>query len=227
SVLTLEGGTHNQHAPPFDFLQKTFLPLVGRVGPSVSLELARYGFYPPGGGRLEVLVEPASRLERLDLLEPQKVRARRATALVVNLPPGIAEREVAVLRQTLGWGEDECQIETSTNAISPGNVVTLEIESGQLTELFSAIGQRGVRAEEVAASAAKEALNYLDAGAPVGEHLADQLLLPLALAAGGSYLTGPLSPHTTTNIEVIRKFLSVEIGVTQVDEKLWRIDVEN
>ena len=49
SLLLFEGGTHNVHAPPFEFIQKTFLPLVGRMGPTVSVELQRYGFYPPGG----------------------------------------------------------------------------------------------------------------------------------------------------------------------------------
>src|SRR5919107_246701 len=67
SLLTLEGGTHNVHAPPFDFIQKSFLPLVNRTGPRVSVELARYGFYPPGGGRFQVFIEPTDERRRLDL----------------------------------------------------------------------------------------------------------------------------------------------------------------
>jgi len=225
SMITLEGGTHNVHAPPFDFLAKTFIPLINRTGPRVSIELERYGFYPPGGGKLNVLVEPAGDLRQLELLELDEIQSRHAQALVVNLPPHIAEREIAVLRHLLGWHDDEFQIETSTNAISPGNVVTIEIESAYLTELFTGIGQRGVRAETVAEAAAQAALNYLETGAPVGEHLADQLLIPLALARGGSYLTGPPSLHTTTNIAVIKQFLDVEITATKVNEQLWRIDV--
>ena len=110
------------------------------------------------------------------------------------------------------------RVETSTNAHSPGNVLTLEIESEHLTEVFTGIGERGVRAETIAERAAEEARAYLDAGAPVGEHLADQLLIPFALAGGGAFSTGQPSLHTTTNIEVIKMFLDVTSGPSKGDE---------
>ncbi len=225
SRLTLEGGTHNVHAPPFDFLEKTFLPLVTRTGPHVLAELERYGFYPPGGGRFSVSIEPAAAFNRLDIVERGAVREERAQALVVRLPPSIAERELAVVGEKMGWSGEQLQLLTSNNALSPGNVLTLEIESEHLREVFTGIGERGVRAEVVAERAAEEAQRYLATEAPVGEHLADQLLIPLALAAGGSYTTGPLTLHTTTNIEIIRKFLDAEISVTPLTEQVWTIEV--
>jgi RNA 3'-terminal phosphate cyclase (ATP) len=225
SVITLEGGTHNKHAPPFDFLQKAFLPLVNRTGPHVSIELERYGFYPPGGGRMNVYIEPRTQPVRLEIEERGPIQDRCARALVVKLPTSIAERELAVIREHLGWEDEELRIETSANALSPGNVVMIEIRSQHLTEVFTGVGERGVRAETVAEQAATEAANYLAAGAPVGEHLADQLLIPLALAGGGSYTTGQPSLHTTTNIEIIRKFLDVEIKLTPVEGDTWRIEI--
>ncbi len=226
SVLTIEGGTHNTHAPPFEFLQRTFLPLVNRTGPSVSLELERYGFYPPGGGRLKMLIEPAGARQRLDIPERGETLSQKARALVVKLPSHIAERELAVVEQELGWSAEQLEIETSGNAISPGNILTIEITSEHVTEIFTGIGQRGVRAEEVALSAINEARQYLSLDAPVGEHLADQLLIPLALAGGGSYVTGPLSLHTKTNIEIIKQFLDVKIACLQLAERLWKIEIE-
>lgn len=226
SLLTFEGGTHNVHAPPFEFIQKTFLPLVCRTGPNISIELMRYGFYPPGGGRFNVFIEPAGELRRLDLLERGAVLAQRARALVVNIPPHVGERELAVISNQLGWTADQLRLETSTEAISGGNVLTIEIESEHLTEVITAMGERGVRAETVAQRAVAETERYLATGAPVGEHLADQLLIPLALAQGGSYTTGPLSLHTTTNIDIVKKFLPVEITATQLAETIWKIDVE-
>lgn len=225
SRLTLEGGTHNLHAPPFEFLQKTFLPLINRTGARVSAELERYGFYPPGGGKFHVLIEPGTEQRRLDMLERGSLHCQRAHALVVNLPQNIAERELKVIAQEMGWSNKQLQLETSTNAHSPGNVVTIEIESEQLTEVITGIGERGVRAETVAGRAVKEARQYLESEAPVGVHLADQLLIPLAIGAGGSYLTGPLSLHTTTNIEIIRKFLRVDITATPLTDKTWKIEV--
>ena len=225
SLLLFEGGTHNPFAPPFEFIQKTFLPLVGRIGPSVSVELQRYGFYPPGGGRFNVYVEPARELRRLDLLERGAILSERARALVVNLPAHIGERELAVASEQLGWMPDQLDLETSDNALSPGNVFNISVESEALTEVFTGVGARGVPAEAVASRVVREARGYLDAGAPVGEHLADQLLIPMALARGGSFVTTTPTLHTTTNIEVIKKFLPVEITTTQLTEVVWKIEV--
>ena len=225
SRLTLEGGTHNVHAPPFEFIQKTFLPQVNQTGHHISIELERYGFYPPGGGRFHVLIEPGDERRRLDLLERGPLRRQSARALVVNLPPSIAERELGVIKEQMGWDVEQLQLESSTNAYSPGNVVTIEFESETVTEVITGIGERGVRAETVAAKVVEEARRYLATGAPVGEHLADLLLIPLALAGGGSFLTGAPSLHTTTNIEIIKTFMNVGIEVTPASEHTWRIEV--
>lgn len=226
SVLALTGGTHNPHAPPFDFLAQTFLPLINRMGPRVTVELERYGFYPPGGGKLNVYIEPAAKLQRLDLIERGEIMAQRARALVVNLPPSIGERELLVVKEQLNWSDDQLRVETSNNAHSPGNVLTIEIESEHLTEIITGMGERGVRAETVAGRAVVEAQKYLALPVPVGEHLADQLLIPLALAGGGSYTTGPLSLHTKTNIEIIKKFLPVEIAVEQMASDVFQVKIQ-
>ena len=118
SVITLEGGTHNKHAPPFDFLQKAFLPLVNRTGPHISMELEHYGFYPPGGGRINVYIEPRSAPRRLEIEERGEILERCARALVVKLPATIAERELAVIREHLGWADEELRVETSANALA-------------------------------------------------------------------------------------------------------------
>ena len=227
SMLTFEGGTHNVHAPPFEFIERTFLPLINRMGARVQIQLERYGFYPPGGGRFSVLVEPARQLTRLDLLERGDLRSLRARALVVKLPVSIAERELAVVKQELRLTDEQIEISHSTNALSPGNVLTVEIAGSEVCEVLSGIGERGVPAEVVAARVAVEAAQYLAHGAPVGEHLADQLLIPLALAGGGSFQTGQPSLHTTTNIEVVRQFLAVEISTTRTSEGSWKIEVSS
>lgn len=226
SRLTLEGGTHNPHAPPFEFIERAFLPLVSRMGPIVSVRLERYGFYPPGGGRIAVEIEPArGSLAPFDLNERGAILSERARALVVKLPESIAERELAVVSQRMGWSHDRLSIESSTNALSPGNVLTIEIEGENATEVFTGVGRRGVPAEEVAASAIREARDHLKSGAPVGIHLADQLIIPLALAGGGSFTTTTPTLHTETNIEIVKRFLPVRIETTRLTEELWKIDI--
>jgi len=213
SSLVLEGGTHNPHAPPFDFLERTFLPLINRMGPQVTAVLDRPGFYPAGGGRITIEITPSEKLAPLSLVERGEIRARRGRGIVARLPRHIAQREIDTAREILDWPAECFAVEELPAEYGPGNVFLLEVECEQITEVFAGFGQRGVPAEQVARNAAEEALRYLNADVPVGEHLADQLLLPLALAGGGTYLTLPLSLHATTNIETIRRFLDVQIDV--------------
>ena len=212
SRLVLEGGTHNPKAPPFDFLARVFLPILARMGPEVRAAIERHGFYPAGGGRVVVDIKPAPALAPIELLEPLAVRVRRARALLSRLPRHIAERELAVVREDLGWDETECAIE-EVDSPGQGNALLLEVAGAGSAELCTGFGERGVPAETVAMVAAAEMRALLTAGVPVGSHLADQLLLPMALAGGGAFLTLPLSGHAQTAIEVIEAFGAARFDV--------------
>jgi len=224
SQVHLKGGTHNIHAPPVDFLQKSFLPILARMGSDVQLTLERAGFYPAGGGSVLADIRPAARLRPIELVERGRTLRRTASAVVARLPMHIAEREVDVVRRRMSWPAES----VSTRAVDsagPGNVVTVEIESEHVTEVVTGFGQRGVPAEKVAAGAVREARRYLKAGVPVGEHLADQLLIPMSLAGGGAFRTLEPSSHTTTNIETLGRFLDVSIRTERVDRDVWQVTV--
>ena len=225
SHLLLEGGTHNPWAPPFDFLDKAFLPILNRMGPEVTCELERPGFYPAGGGRFTVTVNPVPKLHAISLLERGEIRRYGCRAMVAQLPRTIGEREVKVVCDALGWGMENSEVDSCRQSLGPGNILTVELESENVTEVITGFGSRGVRAEDVAKGAAKEAQRYLKAGVPVGLHLADQLLLPLALAGGGSFRTLSPSLHTLTNIEVVKIFLDVGIECRPVAEDVSEITV--
>jgi len=227
STLTLEGGTHNHMAPPFDFLERCFMPLIHRMGPSVELELRRHGFFPAGGGRFHARVEPAKKLSRLDLLERGPIRSKQARILLSKLPEHVAERELTVVRHGLKWRTEECMIESVPYPVGPGNAVVLTLEAEHVTGVFTAFGERGRPAEAVARSAVETAITWLEAGVPVDEHLADQLLIPLVLAGGGSFRTTKPSLHMTTNAEVIQRFLPVPIAIQQETELVWGVTVGN
>lgn len=226
SRIVVEGGTHNPNAPPFEFLERAFLPLVARLGPEISVRLLRPGFYPAGGGRIEARIRPAERLRSLALHERGEVRRRRARAIVASLPRHIAERELSIAHAMLGLRPDALEVEETEEAAGPGNAIMIEIECEHVTEVFTGFGRRGVPAEEVARGAARRALRYLEAEVPVGPHLADQLLVPLAAGAGGSYRTvGPTS-HAETNVRVIRAFGVAEVSLREIDGEGERCDVE-
>jgi RNA 3'-terminal phosphate cyclase (ATP) len=227
STLALEGGTHNPFAPPFDFLARSFLPLINRMGAKVAAELERPGFYPAGGGKFRVVITPASgNLQPLDLTERGEIVSRRARAIVANLPINIARRELSVIAAGLSWKEAWLDAETVDHSAGPGNIVMIEIESSHITEIFTGFGQRGLRAEAVAEQAVKEARQYLKTSAFAGEHLADQLLVPLAIAGGGSFTAVRLSRHMTTNVEIVRKFLDIGIETTMLGDRSWKLEVK-
>ncbi|HUT25110.1 MAG TPA: RNA 3'-terminal phosphate cyclase [Sumerlaeia bacterium] len=225
SELVLEGGTHNPYAPPFDFLDKAFLPTINRMGPRATASLERPGFYPAGGGRFTVRIEPAPRLERFDLLERGEIQGRLARAVVAQLPAAIARRELAVLRNALSWDETCLHVEEIRNSSGPGNVLIVEIQCENVVEVFTGFGQRGVPAERVAEETAQAVRQYLAADVPVGRHLADQLLIPMALAGGGRFRTLSPTRHTTTNVEVIKRFLDVEVALMERGTEDWEAAV--
>jgi RNA 3'-terminal phosphate cyclase (ATP) len=214
SRVTIAGGTHNPGAPPFDYLDRVFLPVLRRMGVRVEAVLERPGFYPAGGGRIAVTIDPPDRLAALELLERGEVRGRRATAILSRLPRHVAERELGQVARRTGWDPASLEIR-EVDSPGPGNLLLLEVASEAVTEVFTGFGERGVPAEEVADRVLREMERYLDAGVPVGEHLADQLLLPFALAGAGAFATLPLSLHATTQIELIPRFLEVRIEVTE------------
>jgi RNA 3'-terminal phosphate cyclase (ATP) len=219
SSVTLEGGTHNPAAPPFEFLAEAFLPLLRRMGAAVDARLERAGFYPAGGGRMTIDVTDRGSLASVHLVQRGRTLRRRARALVSRLSRQIADRELAVIRSRLGWDGDELEVVMLSEGMAgPGNVVLLSLESEHVVEVFTGFGEIGVRAEAVAERVAQEARRYLAADVPVGPHLADQLLLPMALAGGGAFRTVPLSRHASTNLEVIGQFLGTSIDVTPVGD---------
>ena len=226
SSVTLEGGTHNPFAPPFDFLERCYLPLLARTGPRVGVVLERPGFYPAGGGLLRVSIDPAtSPLGELSLVRRGGLVRRLATALVTRLPRSIGEREIETVRAELGWSPSETRVVEAASSAGPGNALLLEVEHEELTEVFTAFGSRGVPAEAVARQAARECRRYLASEAAAGERLADQLLLPMAIGAGGSFRAVELSRHATTNVEVIRAFLDVDVRTERLGDDLWDVVV--
>src|SRR6266478_9376163 len=156
SRIVIEGGTHNTAAPPFDFLARTFLPLLERMGPRVLLQFERYGFYPAGGGRFCAEIHPVKALKGLQIGERGEITLRRAIGVVANLPRHIAQRELETVGKMLNWGPECFSVEESRNSAGPGNIVMIEIGSSEITEIFSAFGQVGLSAEKVATIAARD-----------------------------------------------------------------------
>ncbi len=224
SRVTVEGGTHAKGAPSFEFLERALIPLLNRMGPRVATRLETHGFYPAGGGRITVEVTPVARLAPLELHERGQIVSRRTIILLSQLGFNIADRELGVLRAKLGWDLGAQNVVQPKPSFGPGNAIVLEVESVGITDVFSAFGEVGRNAESVAEDAAEQVRDYLASDAPVGPHLADQLMVPLALAGGGSFTTSKLSLHSSTNTQIVREFLPLRIRTEGSGVTRWLID---
>jgi len=225
STVCLQGGTHNPFAPPFDFVAQCFLPRLRSMGAEVDVELVRAGFYPAGGGEVRARLGACPALEGFDWLERAPVKARLARALVSQLDPEIAQRELSVVERKLGLSGDELRVETVKDSPGPGNIVHVHFETEESVHIFTGFGERQRRAEAVAQMAVDAARRFLATDVPVGSRLADQLLLPLALAGGGLFRTLRPTEHTKTNARIVSKFVPVDIVLEDEAEDVCRVTV--
>jgi RNA 3'-terminal phosphate cyclase (ATP) len=226
SVVTVRGGTHNPGAPPYEFFRDSFLPLLRQIGFTAEIQIRKHGFFPVGGGEVTATIQPHSPGEqKFSLHQRGEPDTADGEILLSWLPAAIAERERNAVQQRLGWAAAKIKISEITDSPGPGNVVMIRVGYGTHTYLFTAFGQRGKPAEQVAAEACAAFLSFRLSNAALDEHLANQILLYLALKGGGSFTAPGISLHTKTNIEVIKRFLEAKINVKKKDDGCFEIAV--
>lgn len=213
--VEVSGGTHNQSAPSADFICRVWEPLLAKMGINQHTTLIKHGFYPAGGGAVVAKVGPVASLSGLQLISRGETVRMSAEALLASVPYHVGEREVMALESWLPLADKKVQV--LEGGAEPGNTLSLAVECENLTELFIAFGTKGVSAEKVAHQLALEAKHYLASPAAVGEYLADQLILPLALAGDGSFTVAKTSAHLLTNIAVVERFLPVRFSCEPLD----------
>jgi RNA 3'-phosphate cyclase len=215
SEVVAVGGTHVPWSPCFELLDRAWRPLLARCGLRLDLRLVRPGFYPRGGGEVHAGVRPGAGVTGLRLTERGPLEAIEGVSAVANLPLSIAERQRSRALQGLARLGLEADIAlVRSTPPSTGTYLALTARCAGVSACFCALGARGKRAERVADEAVQDLAAFLRRGAAVERHLADQVLLPLALAGGGSaFTTSEVTAHLTTNAWVIRQFLPVHIAI--------------
>jgi RNA 3'-terminal phosphate cyclase (ATP) len=229
SSVTLLGGTHVPWSPPVHYLQAVFLPMLARLGARVSLELVRPGWYPKGGGEIRAAVDPAPALTAQQWMTPGALQRIRGWSIVSNLPRAIALRQRHAAEETLhAGGHGDAAIDcVELPSRGPGTCVVLVAERERTCAGFSSLGKIGTSAEQVGAEAATLALRYLASGAALDEHLADQIVLFLAQAAGPSRFTAARATgHVATNLWTIQQFLPVRTAIEAPERGPGRVTLE-
>ncbi|MEM6858445.1 MAG: RNA 3'-terminal phosphate cyclase [Pseudomonadota bacterium] len=225
SRVVIEGGTHAMAAPPFEFIAKTLLPIIAKMGPQVTATLERHGFYPRGGGRIVVEVEPAP-LRPVELIDRGKPVANLAEALITGIPFDIAERELKAMRSVLtDWPDEAFAARQISAEEGPGNAVLITSEFEHVSAVMSGFGKLGVPAERIGKTTAKRMAGYIASGAFAGPYLQDQLLVPMALARHGAFTSVKISQHTRTAIDLIERFTGTSFEISSAKDKAHLIQV--
>jgi RNA 3'-terminal phosphate cyclase (ATP) len=255
SSVIVRGGTHVAWSPPFDYVEQVYLPALAALGIQCRVELAKWGFYPKGGGEIRATTQPSPALAGLDPSlalaglrpsQPPEISALAGLRPSQPAPPWTQPRgnlaSLAVLSAASNVGNQVTARQASRAynrlaaaglgvtpqtrlanppSIGPGTCVFVLAEyGGGVRAGFTGYGRQGYPAERVADDAVDAFLAFHASGAPVDLHLADQLILPLALHGRAmAFRTSQITQHLLTNIWVVEQFLGLRFTVSgQVDE---------
>lgn len=225
--VTVTGGTDVRGGPTVDYLQRVFLPLLARTGARASLRVVRRGYYPRGGGEVELTVQPCRELQPLRLEHPGELQVVEGLAYCANLPGHIATRMAdAASARLLGLPvRIDTRVLGRAEAFGPGGAIVLAARTQHTVLGALAVAERGVPAERLGELAADEVRAEIDAGATLDVHAADQLLVYLAQAAGPSvFLARTLSLHVQTVCWLLEQFLPVTFR-TSAEGARTRVEV--
>lgn len=226
STITIEGGTHVPMSPSFEFLEFSFLPALQRMGVQANIDLLKHGFYPGGGGQLRAKIAPWITRSALALKQRGERISQHGLCLIANLDQSVADKQLSEVRRYLNWSAEDVIHQGLRNSHGVGNALILSAQHSDHTEIVSAYGDKSKSSEFVAQQACTEMKHYLGSGAAVGEHLADQLLIPLALA-GGVLTTNVMSTHFKTNCAIIQQFLDVQFEIGELSTHRFEVQVQS
>ena len=224
SHVMITGGTHAPWSPCFHYLRDVFLPVLKKMGGDVSIEIDFWGWYPRGGGRIRASIYKTHGLRALNLSRRGRLRNLHILSAVSNLPLAIAERQLEKSLRRIEYLKLKPAVSIE-DAPSPGQgtalFVAAEFQGSRAG--FTSLGKKRKPAEQVADDACNELIEFLYTEAALDCHLADQLVLYMALAGGRSTVSAErITEHLLTNIWVIEHFMPVKFFV---DKELGTIEV--
>ena len=226
SQVNVTGGTHVAWSPCFHYLEQVFAPAVGDMGADIRFEIEHWGWYPKGGGKVTASISPVERLGAVDRTRRGGLHDIRVLSAVSNLPTSIGKRQQdQALKRLAKKGHNVGQVQlVEAPSLGAGTAVFIVAEFEKAVAGFTSLGKRGKPAERVADEACSHFFKFMAAKAGVDAHLADQLVLYMALAEGSSsFVARSFTEHLLTNIWVIEQFLPVKF---EVDKKTASVSVE-
>ncbi|KAL0212858.1 hypothetical protein RCL1_006484 [Eukaryota sp. TZLM3-RCL] len=223
SKVTVIGGTQNPFSPNSHYLVEVFVPLLRKLGANITVRHTKEGFYPQGGGRMELEVDgfgTAHPLSPLTLLQRGSLLSCSVLSAVARLPEHVNDGLVSVLNNYVKTLVPANKIERrreNWDTKSPGCVASIRLDYEHTITAAFAIGKRGVSAEEIAQEAVDDLDKFVLCGDSfaVDRHLCDMLITILAFSMGKSrFTTTEITLHSLTNAEVVNIFYPNTVKIT-------------
>jgi RNA 3'-terminal phosphate cyclase (ATP) len=219
------GGTNVRMSPPSDYLEHVLFPLMRTLGYDIDVKVPARGFYPQGGGEMVVGMAMGERILPLRLEERGRFKGIGGVCFTQKLPDHIAERMASTARKTMvGHAPVKLVIDRRQgHSVGAGLLLFAEYENTVLGS--DALGEKGISSEKLGEMAATSLLQEMGGNGTLDRHAADQILPYLSLAAAPStFLVGELTTHFRTQVEMVRKFVDVQIE-TEAKEGAWQVSV--
>lgn len=220
--LTVRGGTNVRWSPPINILTNVIWEATRAMGFKGSLVVIREGFYPKGGGIVEVDINPIESLRPLKARSSSEINLVKGISLCGKLPGHVAERQTKSACEILNREGIETEIKSKVamgkaSPLSPGSVICLWVDSHPQTYMgSSSLGEIRKPAELVGKEAAVSLVKQIGTHTAVDKYTADNLVLWCSLASGVStYSMSKLSLHTKTSVEIARLFTGVKIAIDE------------
>ncbi len=221
--LELVGGTDVPWSPTSDYIDVVVAPAMRAVGIGFSFAVERRGYYPNGGGRARVHIDPCERVEPMQLatnrgMEEPEAKAVSLVSRCGKLPVSVAERQARAASSALrARGVEVVKKDVSLeDSVSPGSSILVS-QVGEGCYLGGdSIGARGKPAELVGREASESFLAALSSGARADVHLADMVGPVLCLSDSPSAILIPfVTEHLRTSLHVATQFTGASHGFEQ------------
>ena len=221
--IRIKGGTDVAWSMPYDYFVNVLVPQLRRWV-NIESKLIKRGYYPKGGGEVEIIIEPNER-KLLRLLEQGKLVQIRG---VVNASKSLQKKEVVeriaqsaelmlkrfnvpinITREYCDSYSDGCGIVLWGVFSKDGDVNIDPVRIGA-----DVLGEKGKSSEQVSQDCVDKLIEEIDSGTPIDSHLADNLIVYLGIV-GGAIKVSSISDHTKSAIYVVEQFLDVKFEISE------------
>eukprot|EP00057_Strongylocentrotus_purpuratus_P006892 XP_011661366.1 PREDICTED: RNA 3'-terminal phosphate cyclase-like [Strongylocentrotus purpuratus] len=220
-------GTNAEMAPQIDYMNMVFQPIAHKFGIDYDCRIVRRGYFPKGGGEIQVTAKPVHDLSPISLTEVGTITRVRGRAFVAGTLPRklsqiMSNTASSVIKKAYPGVDVQVESVQEPHGAAFGNgsgiIVVAETSTG-CRLAGSSLGKRGKQAEDVGREAADELLKNLQHGGCVDEYLQDQLIIFMALAKGQSRVrTGPITQHTETAIHIAELLTEAKFSISPLTD---------